>query len=187
MIYYLADERIKRKLWSMAKRMRNSVHKMRSTKKSMEELNYEGLIAQYGVCDVLGVPFHWGLQGFGDKGTDFYLINGERGQVKFNARRPEVNGELYFRPSQPFIVDYAILAVPSEMGEKVGRDYPNAIRNPFEIIGWITNKEFFEQARTPPWDDKQECLGVTADKLHPFRDFIYFVKSLKLTKQLTLW
>lgn len=149
MIYHFRNSYIESKLRELAGKMIQSESKMCDPRKTMQELTFEGLRAEYGFCDLHGLPFDWRLKPGGDGGIDFRIC-GRRVQMKYNNWRPPT-GELYFRESQYWApeVSFAILAVPViEIVDDRGK--ANSLGG-IEFIGWTGRKRFEHYARWTVW------------------------------------
>ena len=108
------------------------VSKKYNTKKSDEEINFDGLKGEYAVANFLGLEVNKEITFVGDGGSDLEYKD-KTIQVKYNNYRCG-EGDLYFDnvPNSTYIfkTDVAFLVVPTKEQKVVN------------IVGWITKEEF---------------------------------------------
>ena len=108
------------------------VSKKYNTKKTDEEINFDGLKGEYAVANFLGLEVNKEITFVGDGGSDLEYKD-KTIQVKYNNYRCG-EGDLYFDnvPNSTYIfkTDVAFLVVPTKELKVVN------------IVGWITREEF---------------------------------------------
>ena len=168
MIYRFTDKSLEKRLWEFSGEMIQAQWKKGDPGKTAHELTYQGVRAEYGFLDILGEPFDWSIKDGGDGGIDFTYC-GYTHQMKYNNYRPPA-GELYFRNSQPFVAQVAILSVPLVFG----------VLGDIEYVGFSTLETFNRYCNPKDWGGRAKPVKSLHSRylrdMQDWLDFVYWGK-----------
>ena len=126
------------------------------SKRSYEEINREGIIAEYAVCEMFALdPLETVTRDGSDGGVDI-ILPGSRAAIDVKSR-PVGKTDLIISDRQPLRADICIFA---------------SIINPMvaRVVGWVSKREFYRNARRHDYGNGNKPHTMPTEEVRPMRE-----------------